>query len=161
MLYHLNVFLHLLAAMLWLGGTFFLALVGAPVLRAIEPPELRQRLFHVLGERFRAVGWVAIAVLLVTGTLNLWYRGWLTWALFRSNLFWSTRTGHALAVKLICVALLVIGSAVHDFILGPKAGRVPAGSPEALRYRRQAAWLARFNAVVGLVLVGAAVWIVR
>ena len=36
-LYYINVTIHVLAAMLWLGGMFFLGAVGAPVLRAIEP----------------------------------------------------------------------------------------------------------------------------
>ena len=40
-LYWLSVTVHVLAAMLWLGGTFFLAAVGAPVLRKVEPPALR------------------------------------------------------------------------------------------------------------------------
>ena len=30
-LYYINVSAHLLAALLWLGGMFFLAVVGAPV----------------------------------------------------------------------------------------------------------------------------------
>jgi uncharacterized membrane protein len=34
-LYYVNVTIHVLAAMLWLGGMFFLGVVGAPVLRAI------------------------------------------------------------------------------------------------------------------------------
>jgi len=43
-LYHLNVTLHVLAGMLWLGGMFFLGVVGAPVLRRIEPPAWLARL---------------------------------------------------------------------------------------------------------------------
>ena len=39
--YHLNVFVHLMAALVWLGGMFFLAVVGAPVLRGVDPPRLR------------------------------------------------------------------------------------------------------------------------
>jgi putative copper export protein len=35
--YYINVTIHVLAAMLWLGGMFFLGAVGAPVLRTIEP----------------------------------------------------------------------------------------------------------------------------
>jgi hypothetical protein len=35
---------------------FFLAIVGAPVLRSVEPAALRQRLFHEVGLRFRALG---------------------------------------------------------------------------------------------------------
>ena len=68
-LYYLNVTIHVLAAFLWLGGMFFLAVVGAPALRAVEPPQLRQQLFNALGTRFRYAGWVAIGVLLVTGVV--------------------------------------------------------------------------------------------
>jgi len=42
-LYYVNVTLHVLGAMLWLGGMFFLGVVGIPVLRAIEPASLRSR----------------------------------------------------------------------------------------------------------------------
>ena len=47
--YLVNVTIHVFAALFWLGGMFFLALVGAPVLRKVEPPELRARLFQQLG----------------------------------------------------------------------------------------------------------------
>ena len=42
-LYYINVSAHLLAALLWLGGMFFLAVVGAPVLRHIEPAKRARR----------------------------------------------------------------------------------------------------------------------
>lgn len=35
--YYLTVSIHLLAALFWLGGMFFLALVGAPALRRLPP----------------------------------------------------------------------------------------------------------------------------
>jgi hypothetical protein len=50
---------------------------------------------------------------------------------------------------------------VHDFWLGPLAGRLRAGTPEALRARRLAAWLARINAVIGIVIVILAVRLAR
>jgi uncharacterized membrane protein len=161
-LYYLNVTIHVLAAMLWLGGMFFLGVVGAPVLRVVEPPALRQRLFQQLGLRARGLGWWAIATLVVTGTINLWFRGWLHWdGVFGSATFWRTSIGLALAVKLAAVTTMVLVSAVHDFVLGPMAGRMPAGSPEALAFRRRAALLARANALLGVVIVIAAVRLAR
>ena len=62
---------------------------------------------------------------------------------------------------LAAVAVMIAASAVHDFSTGPRAGRVPAGSPEALRLRRQASLLARANALVGVGLVVAAVRLAR
>lgn len=160
-LYYLNVTIHVLAALLWLGGMFFFAAVGAPVLRKIEPPELRARLFRRLGERFRAVGWVAIAVLLVTGVLNLHFRGLLSASALTSGGFWSSRYGMALGWKLGSVAAMLAVQAVHDFAVGPAASRLPAGSPEMLVARRRAALLARVSAVLGIVVVIAAVRLAR
>lgn len=157
-----SVLLHVLAALLWLGGMFFLGVVGAPVLRGVEPPELRQRLFHLLGERFRGVGWAAIAVLVATGLTNLWARGLLRWeGVLGDAAFWATPFGRALALKLLAVTTMLVVSAVHDFALGPAAGRAAAGTPEALALRRRAALLARWNALLGLVVVGAAVFLAR
>lgn len=160
--YYINVTVHVLAALVWLGGMFFVGLVGAPILRSIEPPAVRQRLFHELGLRFRTIGWVCIAVLLLTGVLNLYFRGLLTWnGVLGSPAFWRTALGAALAVKLAAVAVMIVVSAVHDFVLGPAAGRLEAGTPAALVLRRRAASLARVNAIVGVVLVTAAVRLVR
>jgi len=162
MLYWAAVTVHMLAALFWLGGMFFLGLVGAPVLRGAEPPALRQQLFHQLGVRFRAAGWTAIVVLIVTGTIALHYRGWLHWpGVLGAPTFWRTGTGHALAAKLGAVAVMVVISALHDFVLGPAAGRAAAGSPDALRLRSRAALLARVNALVGVVVVLAAVRLAR
>ncbi|HUH12502.1 MAG TPA: CopD family protein [Longimicrobiales bacterium] len=159
--YHLTVTVHLLAALLWLGGMFFLAVVGAPVLRRIEPPSLRVQLFQALGTRFRTVGWIAIAVLILTGTLNVWFRGFLSWSTLSDPAFWATSWGSALGWKLAAVTFMVLNSAVHDVWLGPAAGRVRPGTPEALRYRAWASWLARLNAIVGILLVVVAVRLAR
>jgi uncharacterized membrane protein len=160
-LYYLSVTVHVLAALLWLGGMFFLAAVGAPVLRRVEPPALRAELFRLLGEQFRRVGWVAIAVLLVTGVANLHFRGLLTREVWTSAAFWGSGLGRALAWKLAAVTAMVAVSAVHDFVTGPAASRLEAGSPAALRARRRASLLARLNALLGLVLVIAAVRLAR
>jgi uncharacterized membrane protein len=160
-LYYLNVTVHVLAALLWLGGMFFFALVGAPVLRAVEPPALRAQLFRQLGERFRSIGWGAIGVLVVTGVLNLYFRGMLAADVWGSREFWGSRIGHALGWKLAAVTVMIVISAVHDFFAGPAAGRLIAGTPAALAARRRAAWLARVNALVGLVIVVAAVRLAR
>ncbi len=162
MLYYLNVTIHVLASMLWLGGMFFLGVIGAPLLRTIEPPQLRQRLFREIGERFRTVGWLSIAVLLVTGVVNLHYRGLLHWnGVLSTAAFWRTGMGHALAAKLAAVATMLAVAGVHDFLDGPRAARAVPGSPEALAFRKRAALLARVNAIVGVLLVIAAVRLAR
>ncbi len=159
-LYYASVTVHIVAAMLWLGGMLFLAVVAAPELRRVDA-ELRRLLYQRLGERFRTVGWVCIALLLATGVLNLHYRGFLATGVLGNPAFWNTAFGRALALKLSMVGLMVVASALHDFWLGPAAGRVGAGSPEAQRRNRLASWLARVNALAGLVLIYAAARLAR
>jgi copper resistance protein D len=159
--YFVNVTIHVLAAMLWLGGMFFLGVVGAPALRDIEPAQVRQRIFQSLGARFRAAGWMAIVILVITGILNLRFRGWLAPVLSGRADFFHTAAGTALEWKLGAVVAMIVVSAVHDFWLGPAAGRASPGTPAALRLRRRAALLARVNALAGVVVVIAAVRLAR
>lgn len=160
-LYFLNVTIHVFAALLWLGGMFFLAVVGAPVLRSVEPPELRAALFRRIGEQFRLVGWTCIIILLITGTLNLYFRGMLALDVLGSADYWGTRYGRSLAWKLAAVTAMLVIQAVHDFIVGPAASRLVPGSAEALRTRRRAALLARLAALLGIIVVIAAVRLAR
>ena len=158
--YHLNVTVHVLAALLWLGGMFFFVAVGAPVLRRLEP-DLRSRLFREMGLAFRRVGWIAIGVLVTTGVLNLWMLGYLRASVLGSPAFWSTPYGIALGWKLGLVALMLTLSAVHDFVVGPRSASAPPGSPRAAKLRRLAVHLARMNALAGVVLIYVAVRLAR
>jgi uncharacterized membrane protein len=158
-LYHLSVTLHVLAAMLWLGGMLFLAAVGAPVLRQVESPVLRAQLFKKLGAQFRTVGWIAIATLLITGVTNLYFKGLLP--LLRERGFWTTPFGHMLMLKLIAVFSMLSIQAVHDFRDGPRASNTVPGSPEALRFRQRASHFARLNALLGILLIYFAVRLAR
>lgn len=159
--YFINVTIHLFAALLWLGGMFFLTVVGAPVLRKVEPPQLRATLFRELGAQFRWVGWLCIALLIVTGAVNLHFRGMLNGAVLGSAAFWGTPYGVALAWKLGAVAAMLVVQTVHDFAVGPAASRLAPGSPAMLKARRNAAWLARMSALFGIIVVIAAVRLAR
>ena len=160
-MYLLNVTVHVLAAVLWLGGMFFLALVGAPVLRKVEPPPLRVTLFRELGNRYRRFGWTTLALLLVTGVLNLQFRGVLTAVSIGSRHFWTTPFGRTLGVKLAAIAVMLAIQALHDFRWGPASSRAAPGTPEADHLRRRAALAARTSAVLGLVILIAAVRLAR
>lgn len=128
-------FLHLGAALTWVGGMMFVALVLVPVTRRLEDASLRRRLLHETGVRFRTVGWAAMALLIATGLVNVWLRP----ELLTLPRFW---------VKATLVTLAVMLSALHDFVLGPRAGR-PDASPSM---RPAASWVARGNVVLVLVV---------
>jgi uncharacterized membrane protein len=127
---------HVLSAMIWVGGMLFIALVLVPVTRTLEDPSLRTRLVQETGRRFRTIAWIALALMIVTGLLNLWWQPFL----LRSPRFhW----------KLGLVVLTLLLSAFHDFVLGPRAG-MPGADPTV---RLRASWIARVNAVVALAIV--------
>lgn len=162
-LYLLSVWLHLIAAMTWIGGMLFLVTVIVPMLRQ---PEMRGRameLFHVLGVRFRRVGWIALFVLVVTGTFNVVHRGYSLGQFFTGEVF-SGAWGHALGAKLLVVALILVSSALHDFYIGPTATRLArdnAPVERRERLRRVASWMGRSTLLLALLVVGLAVMLVR
>ena len=120
LLYLLCVWIHLLAAVVWIGGTTFLTLVLVPVLRKADLGARRAELLHHTGIRFRRVGWIALGTLIGTGILILLLRG-VGWTDLTSAAFWASGFGRLLAVKLLVVALLLALSLAHDFVVGPSA----------------------------------------
>jgi copper resistance protein D len=116
---------HVLSAMTWIGGMLFIALVLVPSARGLGDASLRTRLVQETGRRFRTIAWMALALLVMTGLLNLW----MAPALLRSPRFhW----------KLGLVVHTLILSAFHDWVLGLRAGlpgpiRLPgSGRPGSL-----------------------------
>src|SRR5262245_38099063 len=129
-------FVHLLGVAVWVGGMLFIALVLVPITRRLDDATLRTRLVQDVGRRFRAVGWIALGLIVATGIANL---------VLRPELLTVPR----LQVKLGLVVLALVLSVVHDFVLGPRAGRLDA--PATARAR--ASWLARLNVLVALAIV--------
>ncbi len=115
------------------------------------------------GVRFRWVGWACLGLLLGSGTSNLAFRGF-GWADLWTGRLWQGPIGQALGVKLLLVAVILLSSALHDFVIGPRATalwQVNPGAAEAIRLRRQAAWLGRLNLLLALVVVALGVMLVR
>lgn len=128
--------IHVLAAITWIGGMLFIALVLVPITRRLEDPTLRTRLVREIGLRFRTIGWIALGVLVATGLVNLWlYPGLLYSPRFHGK------------VGLVILALLL--SALHDFVLGPRAGAAGA-NPSTRVY---ASWIARVNVLIVTLIV--------
>ena len=69
-MYFLNVWLHILAAAVWVGGLIYTAAVAVPF-ALTHSEEERQRILRGLGRRFRWIGWSSVAVLIITGVGNL------------------------------------------------------------------------------------------
>jgi putative copper resistance protein D len=157
--YQLTVFIHILAAIVWVGGMLFMALILVPATRKLSAPE-RRYLFEQIGHRFRAVGWVCVALLIVTGIGNLSFHG-IGWATFASGDILTTTFGRLLTAKLLLIALMVIVTAIHDFYLGPASARAAGDIAQTASLRRASGTLARLSAVLALAIVALAVLLVR
>lgn len=70
-MYTLFKFLHLIAAIVWLGGMSFMLLALRPSLSALEAPSQRLKLLAAVLGRFFVLVWTAIGVLLLTGAYML------------------------------------------------------------------------------------------
>ena len=163
-MYQLSVLVHFLAAMVWVGGMLFLALVVVPAARTLPPAE-RSALFQLVGPRFRTVGWACIALLLLTGGVNVAYRG-VTWDKLYTPDLWASEFGRVLALKLGVIVVMLALSLYHDFDLGPASVRAhqAAGarpSAEALALRKRASRLGRITTLLALIVVALGVMLVR
>ena len=172
-MYQAAVFLHLAAAIIWIGGSLFLAMVLIPVLRRFAPapgeaaatPQLPPDMLGTIARRFRFISWVCIALLVATGLYILPTRYGIGFAEFFSL------GGHfvgTLQVKVSLVAIVIWLSGIHDFIIGPyvsrliddmQAGGTPPGFLPALR--RTVVWIARVNVLLMVLIVIVAVTMTR
>jgi uncharacterized membrane protein len=162
-LYLTCVSLHVIAAMIWIGGSWFIALSLVPAVRRSESPHAARGLLHATVLRFRIIGWSCLGILVATGCGNLAFRG-IGWMECVSGAAFRGPVGRALAMKLILVGAVLILSAWHDFRLGPATARAIERDPasiEAARGRARAAWIGRVTALLGLGVVICAVVFVR
>lgn len=99
-------FLHLVAAVFWIGGIGYILFVLMPAVTTVALRD-RARFMPIVLRRYLVVVWISIAVLAGTGL----YRMFMVWDAAASG-FWATGLGHTLAGKLVLVVVL-IGIAVR------------------------------------------------
>jgi uncharacterized membrane protein len=92
--------LHLLCAVLWVGGMFFAFVVLRPSLMAIDAPQ-RMLLQTQVHSKFFRVIWFAMPLVLASGLLMLWLRGgmaYVTWPIHAMLALGLVMTGVFLAI---------------------------------------------------------------
>jgi len=140
-----SLFLHIVAALFWIGGMLFLTLIIAPFLKTIQDVKERARIYQSVGKGFRFWGWIAISILVITGPLNLHLMG-IQWSNLVDTSFYRNSYGRTLAIKISFVILIISTSLLHDFVFGPKARNSPG-------YGMLAKWLGRSNLFIALAIV--------
>ena len=144
--------LHIMAAIVWVGGMFFTRFVLAPALQQLEPG-VRYPLVKSVGRKFSRIGWIALGVAALSGSYKV-YTAWDPEIIFHSVF------GAALGVKLTLVLFMVCLSFMHDFVWGPRLadGKLTRGSAEYQAALSRLIFWARVNVALVLVIVFAGVF---
>ena len=128
----LILWLHLLAAIVWIGGLLFQVLVVFPTLTRGGQSAEWLRLGLSLEARFRLVMWPAVGLVLFTGLVNLMHV-WYATVMEGSRL--PSTFVPILTVKLLLVLGMLALQAVHQFVLQPRRlasfGALAAGVRES------------------------------
>lgn len=142
--------LHILAAVTWVGALIFMNVVLTP---AVAPKGVPPQFVRLMGiNRFRPFGWGSITVLLLTGVYNFWrYVG--------SAAALASPYGVALITKVTLYLVMVIVTAVNSVLIpnlmkqaAPAAGGM---KPEAtvLTLGKRLVFLSRVNLILGLLVL--------
>lgn len=157
-----SMWLHLLAAIVWIGGLAFISMVLVPTLRT---PGLRPQalaLLRTTGQKFQRIAYASFVTLAVTGVANLYFKA--AGSLEVVGAWLPTPYGRVLIAKVLLVLAIVALSLYHDFVVGPRAARALEADPKsdaAQALRRRASWIGRINAVLSLVVMTLALLLVR
>jgi uncharacterized membrane protein len=140
--------LHVLGAVLWVGGMGFALLALRPALAAIEPP---QRLLVHQGalKRFFLIVWHAMPILLLTGYALLfgWYGGFV-------GAGWHIHAMHLAAIVMAAIFVATVTGPWKQFRAALATGDRPGSAAAMDRIR----WMVTINLGLGLLTVAIAAW---
>jgi len=106
----ISIALHLVAGAVWVGGLLMILAGGIGAWRALEHPT-RTRLAREVVVRFSTIAMVAVAVIVVTGTVNSWF----DFAAVRD--LWSNTYGRTVSAKIILLLIALALAARHRFVV--------------------------------------------
>lgn len=155
--YIFMIFLHIIAACLWLGGMLFLILAFIP---GIKNHKDKVDLIASVSLKFRVAGSISLIILFITGILQLMYRG-VEWNL---EYFTTTFFGKMAGLKILTFTLILLISLIHDFRIGTRAieaWKTDPENPKSISLRNSSRMLGRINFLLALVAVFLGVVLVR
>ena len=103
---------HLISASIWVGGSLFIGVVLAPLLKTMsESVEERLGIMIRAGRKFNKIAIPSLGILIVTGLYNSQY------ILSKPETIFSTNYGMILTIKIILVTALIVTYAIHIRII--------------------------------------------
>ncbi len=143
------LFIHILAAVLFIGPQIFLVAAGIPAARTVQDLKQRATAVKMMTGRFGWIGGGALLVLLITGVINYMH------ANDEGDLDFK-RFFIVLQVKLTLVALVVIGTVLHGAVFGRKLQDLTdanASDDEIARVRRWSGLMSMATLVASVIIL--------
>ena len=104
----LLTWVHLISASIWVGGSLFLGVVLAPILRKMSMPiEERLEFMIKVGKKFNKIALPSLIILIGTGL----YQSHLV--LNKQEILFDTTYGQILVIKILLVIALIITFVIH------------------------------------------------
>ena len=148
--------IHLLAAITFIGGWMFYQLAMRPSLlegKAKMPSKEALEMAKKIGQRFKTVGWVSLMVLIFTGASQLLDES--------GSARIETSWGLIMMLKLFVFAIVGGLIFVHDLILDPygEIGKSQREETQPLLFAGKVVWVQRSIVTLSLVVLGIAVYL--
>jgi uncharacterized membrane protein len=148
--------IHLLAAITFIGGWVFVQLVIKPSLTdgKVKTPSMEAvAMVKNVGQRFKTVGWVSLMVLVFTGASQLLDEG--------GSARIETNWGLIMMLKLFVFAIVGGLILVHDLILDPYGppGKGKKEEPQPLMFSGKIIWVQRTIVALSLAVLFIAVYL--
>lgn len=151
--------IHIIAAVVWIGGNLIIAMVIVPYFRQNLPPVQRIKLLIQIGKRFEPIVWGCVGILFFTGLINVIVY-FLSADLADASPFMRT-----LFIKLMLFVILVILTSLHSFVYGPKLAKAIETLDDSLEelpnevqpIRKQMSIVSSLMGVVSILILLAAV----
>ena len=143
--------LHILAVTVWVGPQFFIFVAAVPAVRTIEDIAVRAQVLRVITTRFGWMAWAALVVIVLSGISNLFQEGDQA-DLWNTELRWYS----VFSFKMVLVGVMVLLTAVHSFIVGPRQlALMEAGDTgeEAAKLRRAAISISTLILVASVITI--------
>jgi putative copper export protein len=104
--------IHLICSAIWVGGSLFIAIVFAPILKSMVPTmQERLQIMIKVGRRFNKIAIPALLILIATGVWNSHQ------ILSRPEFLFTSSYGMMLIIKMFLVAALLGSFALHVRII--------------------------------------------
>lgn len=140
--------LHIIAAVIWIGGNLMMAMVVVPYFKRSVTPVERIQILSQIGRRFEPIVWGCVLVLFFSGLVNIFLS-------FPNLAGLADVILRTLLIKLLFFVILIVLTAIHSFVIGPRISQavdsLEAGTEELPQHiEKMRLWMTVVSSLIGV-----------